>query len=108
MSDSGEDDPLAINKLAVSFDYLMYKIKDHIESLSEETYEAVNHKQNFIDNYIDQIQLDKTFEQSDTLIRKCDNLEMELYKLEKIEEFVGDFKNRIAILESEIRALNSD
>lgn len=108
MSDSDKDDPLAINKLAVSFDYLMYKIKDHIESLSEETYEVVSYKQNFIDGYIDQIGLEKTFEQSDKLIQKCDDLEMELYKLEKIEEFVGEFKNRIAVLESEVSALNSD
>ncbi|PVH14212.1 uncharacterized protein CXQ87_002339 [Candidozyma duobushaemuli] len=102
-----DDDPLRIKDLAVSYDYLMYKIHDHIASLSETTFSSVESKQRLIeqDYFQQQLQLDKNIADAQALLDQCDDLELQFMKLDQLYSFVDDFKDRVARLEKEFDAL---
>ena len=40
-----DPDPLELKKLSLNYDYLMYKIKDYINTLTEQTYQSILSKQ---------------------------------------------------------------
>lgn len=107
MADKDED-PLVLKDLALNFDYLMYKIGDHISNLSEMTYDAVNAKQNFVNKeYLQgQLKLDGEIEEIDFILDKCKELELEFMKLDQLYLFVEDFKSRLSRLESGFQALD--
>ncbi|RLV94371.1 hypothetical protein JA1_001795 [Spathaspora sp. JA1] len=65
-----DPDPLQLRKLALSYDYLIYKIKDHISNLSEITYNSIQTKQNLInqDYLVNQLQLSNQFQQIDQML----------------------------------------
>lgn len=94
-----DDDPLALKQLAVKFDYLVYKINDQVTTLAEQTYSAVQQKQRLIDDYLHQLHLDQHLEDADELLRRCDDLERDLIKLNQLYVFVNEFKGRISGLE---------
>lgn len=98
-----DDDPLRIKDLAVSYDYLMYKIHDHIESLLETTFQSVETKQRLIeqDYFEDQLHMDENIAQAQKLLKQCDDLELLFMKLDQLYLFVDDFKTRVAYLETE-------
>lgn len=98
-----DDDPLELKDLAVEYDYLMYKINDHIANLAEITYQSVTTKRKLIDEeYFDQqLHLDEQLEDADRLIDKCKELELLFMKLDQLYMFVGDFKTRLSTLERE-------
>lgn len=95
------DDPLEIKKLAVSFDYLMYKIKDRVTSLAERTFEAVSAKHQWINSdYLGkQLDVSGQLEEIDGILQACDAVENQFMRLEQLELFVADFGRRIAKLE---------
>lgn len=47
---SQDTDPLELHKLSLSYDYLMFKIKDYIRTLTDQTYESVVQKQDRINH----------------------------------------------------------
>lgn len=102
-----DDDPLRIKDLAVSYDYLMYKIHDHIALLLETTFSLVESKQRLIeqDYFQQQLQLDKNIADAQALLDQCDDLELQFMKLDQLYLFVDDFKDRVARLEKEFDAL---
>lgn len=102
-----DDDPLRIKDLAVNYDYLMYKIHDHIALLLETTFSLVESKQRLIeqDYFQQQLQLDKNIADAQALLDQCDDLELQFMKLDQLYLFVDDFKDRVARLEKEFDAL---
>lgn len=97
------DDPLELKQLAIKYDYLIYKINDHISTLSEQTFLAVTKKTELVsDDYFDQqLQLDQRLQKADQLLRQCNDIDMLFLKLSQLYMFVDDFKERIAHLERE-------
>ncbi|GBL50986.1 hypothetical_protein [Candidozyma auris] len=98
-----DDDPLKIKDLAVTYDYLMYKIHDHIATLSEITYKSVQTKQRLIeqDYFQHQLHLDENVAEIQSLLKSCDDIELQFMKLDQLYSFVDDFKARVAYLEEE-------
>lgn len=99
------DDPLEIKKLAVSFDYLMYKIKDRVSTLCDSTYEAVSAKNKWINaDYLDkQLNISGQIEEIDDILRACDAVENQFMRLEQLEMFVADFNRRLARIEAMVQ-----
>lgn len=98
-----DDDPLGLKQLALHYDYLIYRINDHIAGLSQDTYEAVSTKERAVtQEYLgDQLQLAQQLEDVDVLLQKCSELELEFMKVDQLKVFVGDFKERVLQLEME-------
>lgn len=107
MADKDED-PLVLKNLAVNFDYLMYKINDHISNLSEKTFNAVNAKQDFVNSeYLQkQLNLEKEINEIDLIISKCNDLELDFMKLDQLYLFVEDFKSRLNSLEDGFKEIS--
>lgn len=97
------DDPLELKDLAVKYDYLVYKINDHIASLAEITHQSVQSKRHLIDTeYLDQqLHLDHELAHADKLLLECSELEALFMKLDQLYMFVDDFKARVGRLERE-------
>lgn len=102
-----DDDPLKIKDLAVSYDYLMYKIHDHITTLAEKTYESVQKKQQLVENdyFHDQLHLDENIADAQELLKQCDEIQLQFMKLDQLYVFVEDFKKRLMVVESEFNRL---
>mmetsp|Transcript_8495 Transcript_8495/g.10582 ORF Transcript_8495/g.10582 Transcript_8495/m.10582 type:complete len:109 (-) Transcript_8495:1011-1337(-) len=100
MADKDED-PLVLKSLAVNFDYLMYKINDHISNLSEKSYNAVSAKQDFVnEEYLQkQLNLERELQEIDEILNKCNELELDFMRLDQLYLFVEDFKSRLDSLE---------
>lgn len=99
--DDKDEDPLVLKNLAINFDYLMYKINDHISNLSEKAHNAVSAKQDFVnEEYLQkQLNLEKELNEIDIILNKCNELELDFMKLDQLYLFVEDFKLRLDSLE---------
>ena len=102
-SSHDSDDPLQLKDLAVDFDYLMFKIKDHILGLAELTQKSVTTKMRLIeDDYLtQQLALESQIAEADAILRECTDLETLFMKLGQFQGFVDDFKTRLSVLEHE-------
>ncbi|ODV80365.1 uncharacterized protein CANTADRAFT_34131, partial [Suhomyces tanzawaensis NRRL Y-17324] len=98
---TSDPDPLEIRQLALSYDYLLYKIRDHLSSLAEDTYTAISEKERRIKaEYLqDQLRLDHEFETVNMLIESCKAIESDFLKLDQLNLFIDDFKLRLDHLE---------
>lgn len=105
--ENADDDPLEIKDLAVKYDYLIYKINDHITNLADITHESIMTKRKLIDEeYFDkQLNLDEQLRSADRLLDECKQLEALFMKLDQLYMFVSDFKNRTSALEREFNHL---
>lgn len=105
--DKVDDDPLELKDLAVNFDYLMFRINDHLSNLSETTYQSVTNKKKLIEEefFDKQLQIDERINEVDSLILECKELEVLFMKLDQLYMFVGDFKSRLLTLENEFKNL---
>ncbi|KAI3403918.1 hypothetical protein KGF56_003348 [Candida oxycetoniae] len=101
-----EPDPLELRKLSLSYDYMMYKIKDYIKTLMDQTYESVLQKQTLInqDYFENQLQLSRQYREIEQLIKSCNDLELEFMKIDQLEIFVKDFKQRLDLIEAKFSA----
>lgn len=85
----------------------MYKIKDYINTLTEQTYQSILSKQYQINQeYLhDQLNLFDNYETIDEMLKTISQLEMEFLKLDQLEVFIEDFKQRLNVLEHEFDKL---
>ncbi|CAK9438662.1 uncharacterized protein LODBEIA_P28860 [Lodderomyces beijingensis] len=105
-----EPDPLELRKLSLTYDYLLFKIRDHIKTLTDQTYAAVLQRQELIskDYLEDQLQLSKQYKDIEELIRTCDDLEAEFMKIDQLEMFIEGFKERLGILERRLDTIRTE
>lgn len=101
------NDHLQLKDLAVRFDYLMFKISDHINTLAEQTHDSVSAKAIAVeDEYLQkQLQLDRVIAEIDQCQRECKELEALFTKLDQLYLFVDDFKNRLSSIESVFKSM---
>lgn len=96
------DDPLNLKQLSVNYDYLIFKIKEHYSNLSDQTYESVNNQQSLIeDKFFKELGLEKELDEIEAEIQKVREIETSFMKIEQLEMFVDDFKQRLTHLEKE-------
>lgn len=101
------NDHLQLKLLAVNFDYLMYKISDRINTLSEQTNASVTAKAKSIEeDYLqEQLHLDQLLSEIDACQRDCNELELLFAKLDQLYVFAQDFNGRLDILEAGFKTL---
>ncbi|CUM63094.1 uncharacterized protein PRCAT00000659001 [Priceomyces carsonii] len=102
-----EDDPLELRNLAVSYDYLLFKIKDQVSTLTEITQQSVQNKQMLIEEkyFKEELNLENEFKEIDALFRMCDEIQLNFLKLDQLVDFVADFRSRLEHLEEEFDKL---
>ncbi|KAI5961193.1 uncharacterized protein KGF55_004118 [Candida pseudojiufengensis] len=102
-----ESDPLELHQLSLSYDYLMYKIKDYIKTLTDQTYTSILQKQRYIneDYFEKQLKLSTQYEKIDELMKKCNELELEFSKIDQLVLFVEEFNHRLDAIESRFKEL---
>lgn len=105
--DDKDEDPLDLKKLSLSYDFLVFKIQDHLANLTERTYECIISKKDFVyDDYLGkQLGLQSKIKEVEDLLNECSKIESEFKKIEQLETFVEDFKTRLDILERRFLSL---
>ncbi|EHN02987.1 YDR357C-like protein [Saccharomyces cerevisiae x Saccharomyces kudriavzevii VIN7] len=93
---SAGDDPLGIDKLTVDYDYLLYKIKDYVQSIQLDTTELCKKQNELIVNGIIESTIDKNIARFEELLKKCDELENHYEVLNQLATITDTFKERIA------------
>lgn len=96
-----EDDPLGVKKLALSFDYLLYKISEKMEVLAQQTESSVISRKDEAEREL--LDVETSANNLKDLIQKCDDLDNDFTMLEQISIIVSDFKQRIKNLELQIK-----
>ena len=100
------DDPLGINKLAVDYDYLMYKIDDYVQSIQIQTHDiCMQHNKVIKEDIIEGI-IDKNIAQSKTLLENCNELENYFDMLEQIAFISDTFRQRLDNIYDELKTLD--
>lgn len=102
-----EDDPLELRNLAVSYDYLLFRIKDQVSTLTEITQQSVQNKRMLIEEkyFKEELNLENEFKEIDALFRMCDEIQLSFLKLDQLVDFVADFRSRLEHLEEEFDKL---
>ncbi|GME73889.1 unnamed protein product [[Candida] boidinii] len=95
------DDPLNVKELALSFDYLTYKIQDRVKTLSENIEVNLSFSKS---NYEMEIfKITENLEHVKMLIKECDYLNDEFSKLEQINLISRDFVSRLTKLDKRLK-----
>lgn len=90
-------DPFNIKQLALNFDYLVYKINDRIQMLSDKTYGHTLLLKNSLELKIQEI--DTVIIKFHEVLRELDQINQELNKLQQLDLIILEFKPRILELE---------
>ncbi|CCF58551.1 hypothetical protein KAFR_0E04000 [Kazachstania africana CBS 2517] len=88
-------DPLNINKLSVDYDYLLYKISDHVQSIQLDVKEICEKQYGLINNEIILNVIDENIKNFKILLQKCEDLENYFDMLDQIGVIAESFKERI-------------
>ncbi|CAI4057372.1 hypothetical protein SUVZ_02G4690 [Saccharomyces uvarum] len=96
-SASAGDDPLGIDKLTVDYDYLLYKIKDYVQSIQLDTTELCKKQNELIVSGIIENTIGKNIVKFEELLKKCDELENHFEMLNQLAMITDTFKERIAV-----------
>ncbi|QLG72044.1 hypothetical protein HG535_0C03980 [Zygotorulaspora mrakii] len=89
------DDPLNIDKLSVDYEYLIYKIKDYVQSIELETTQICRKQKELIENDIIVEIIDKNIRELKNILQKCDELENHFDMLDQISIITDAFKERL-------------
>ncbi|CAI4366462.1 BDN_1c_G0011920.mRNA.1.CDS.1 [Saccharomyces cerevisiae] len=95
-SASAGDDPLGIDKLTIDYDYLLYKIRDYVQSIQLDTTELCKKQNEVMVNGIIENTIDKNIAKFKELLEKCDTLENHYEMLNQLAMITDTFKERIA------------
>ncbi|KAG7876454.1 hypothetical protein KL938_004522 [Ogataea parapolymorpha] len=100
--DDDDDDPLKVKELSLAFDYLMFKIQDQASLLSERVESHVLRSKTEHELDIQAIQ-DKLV-QIKQLLGHCDQINLEIDKLEQLNMITKDFHQRLTAVQSRMNA----
>ncbi|KAG7745987.1 hypothetical protein KL912_004843 [Ogataea haglerorum] len=100
--DDDEDDPLKVKELSLAFDYLMFKIQDQASQLSERVEAHVLRSKTEHEHDIQTIQ-DKLV-QIKQLVGHCDQINLEIDKLEQLNMITKDFTQRLIAVQNRMNA----
>ncbi|CAI4038216.1 hypothetical protein SMKI_04G5570 [Saccharomyces mikatae IFO 1815] len=105
---STRDDPLGIDKLTIDYDYLLYKIKDYVQSIQLDTTELCKKQNEVMVNGIIENTIDKNISKFKQLLEKCDALENHYEMLNQLAMITDTFKERIAEAVNDYNELKKD
>lgn len=106
-ANTGNEDPLGIDRLTIDYDYLLYKINDYVGSIQLET-TAICRRQNELirEQIIDQV-MEKNIEGLESILKKCEELENHFDMLDQIAVISENFKVRLAQVLRDYKQLKS-
>ncbi|VEU20037.1 DEKNAAC100279 [Brettanomyces naardenensis] len=102
--DEEEEDPLQVRRLALTFDYLMYKIQDHTTVLSEAVAQNVDYTKKQQEFEISQV--NRRIKEARKIINECNRTDLEIDKLEQLQLMTRDFRDRLASLDTRLKRHN--
>lgn len=88
-----DEDPLEVRNVALVFDYLMYKIKDHVAEITDSVIQNVDYARNQQELEISRV--NRHIKKARQLITKCDRTDMEIEKLVQLQSITKDFCDRL-------------
>ncbi|CCC70807.1 hypothetical protein NCAS_0F03230 [Naumovozyma castellii] len=91
-------DPLGIDKLSVDYDYLLYKIRDHVESIQLQTTQLCRTQNELVTNEIVENIIDRNISEFKLLLEKCEELENHFDMLDQIAIITESFNDRISAI----------
>ncbi|KAG7886921.1 hypothetical protein KL936_004772 [Ogataea polymorpha] len=100
--DDDDDDPLKVKELSLAFDYLMFKIQDQASQLSERVEAHVMRSKTEHEHDIQAIQ--NKLVQIKQLLGHCDQINLEIDKLEQLNMITKDFHQRLIAVQSRMNA----
>jgi hypothetical protein len=92
-----EQDPLMIQQLSLSYDYLIYKIKEQIEGIAEKTKLSIGDTVEESSRQL--VDIDGSIERLKRLMDESNNIEQEIVTIQQIGMIVHDFNQRLDDLE---------
>lgn len=101
-------DPFDVDKLSVHYDYLLYKIQDHVSSIHWKTTEIVKKQNEIVDKGIIEEVIDVNIRELRSLLEKCQELENHFDLLNQIDAIVQNFPERIDQVIKEYKELKTD
>ncbi|CAL9735861.1 biogenesis of lysosome-related organelles complex 1 subunit Cnl1p [Monosporozyma servazzii] len=100
-SNEEEEDALGINKLIIAYDYLLYKINDHVQSIQYRTDMMCKRQNQLIEEDIIRGQIDVNIEHFKHILKQCDELETHFDMMDQIDTIVQTFKDRLQDINAE-------
>ncbi|QPG76322.1 hypothetical protein FOA43_003708 [Brettanomyces nanus] len=97
-NNNSDDDPLEVRRLALTFDYLMYKIQDHVTGLSDAVTQNVDYTKK--QRQLELSQINRDIHDARKLISECNCINLEIDKLEQLQLMTRDFKERLTVIDS--------
>ncbi|GMM27965.1 hypothetical protein DAMA08_006810 [Martiniozyma asiatica (nom. inval.)] len=88
-----DDDPLNVRELAENFDELVHQVNSRVQILADQLYLHVEARKTNAD--IDIAEINNKLVEMRALINKCNELNMEIDKLEQLQLFTRDFNDRL-------------
>lgn len=96
MSQEPHEDSLGIDKLSVNYDYLLYKIADHVSTIEFQTNQICRRQNELITKDIVGGIIDENIKHFKGILRKCEELENHFDMLDQINSITENFKTRLA------------
>lgn len=95
------EDPLDIKSLSTNFDKLVQNINLETETLANQVYQHVYEKREISEESIENI--NAKLEMYQTIIKNCNELNMEIDKIEQLQLFTTDFIQRLSTLTTTLK-----
>ncbi|CUS21797.1 LAQU0S04e01002g1_1 [Lachancea quebecensis] len=101
----GTRDPFGIDRLSVDYDYLLYRIQDHVTSIQLSTTEICRQQNQLVEQGIIKDAIDVNIEEMHRMLQKCEELEAHFDMLDQIDGIVQAFRPRLDAIVREHREL---
>ncbi|KAM3162148.1 Biogenesis of lysosome-related organelles complex 1 subunit CNL1 [Lachancea thermotolerans] len=101
----GTRDPFGIDRLSVDYDYLLYRIQDHVTSIQLSTTEICRQQNQLVEQGIIGDAIDINIEEMRRILQKCEELETHFDMLDQIDSIVQAFRPRLDDIVREHREL---
>lgn len=95
---AGDDDPLRVKELALRFDYLLYRLKDHIATVLQEAVERVENKDN-LTRFNDLLNMDEQIAYLQRLLVSLQEIDSDIDTIRQVSEIVSGFRLRLKDVE---------
>lgn len=95
---AADDDPLRVKELALRFDYLLYRLKDHIATVLQEAVERVENKDN-LTRFNDLLNMDEQIAYLQRLLVSLREIDSDIATIHQVSEIVAGFRLRLREVE---------
>ncbi|AMD19176.1 HBR275Cp [Eremothecium sinecaudum] len=88
-------DPFHVDQLILDYDYLIYRIKDHVSTIHLETTNACRRQHDLITKGIVEDIIENNIKELRNVLGKCKELEAYILQLNALDSIVNTFHERV-------------